>query len=144
MEVDSWIQANTLIVGWKFYNIVWSLLVATGLVFIPLLLIIARTFLRARERGAMSNINSEGVLSEFEMKMVTLFLVFFFVAMPASVGLQAGNTIRLFNDNNDLLRAVDAPANGGACNTGSTADANVSAPTTNGSDICNELSLIHI
>jgi len=121
MEVDSWIQANTLIVGWKFYNILWDLLVTTGLVFLPVVLLIGNTFMSARSRGAMSNVNAGGVLAEFEMTLFKLFLVMLFVGMPAAVGLKAGETIKMFDDPNDLLRSSTV-TDGGACNTNSTND----------------------
>ncbi len=138
MQVESWIQANTMIVGWKMYDLLWSLLIATGIVFIPIILILAQTFVKARSRGAMSNISSEGILAEFEMKLFVLFLVFFFGAMPASVDLQAANSISLWNDQNDYLAQPSQPANSTACNTGSTGDANVNAPVTGGQSICTD------
>ncbi len=138
MEVESWIQANTLIVGWKMYDLLWSLLIATGIVFVPIILILTETFLKARSRGAMSNISSEGVLAEFEMKLFVLFLVFFFAAMPASVDLQAANSIKLWNDDNDFLSQPNQPTNSTACNTGSTGDATVNAPVTGGQGICTD------
>ena len=47
MAVDSTLELYTTLFGWLFYNSIWDVLVATGIVFLPFLGILLDTIIRS-------------------------------------------------------------------------------------------------
>ncbi len=37
MSVDSYLELFTTLFGWSFYNVIWDVLVGTGIVYLPFL-----------------------------------------------------------------------------------------------------------
>lgn len=94
MYVDSTLQVYTTLVAWKYYSLIWSLLVGTGLIFVPIVMALIGEALDARRYGSLLNNDSERVLSGIETRLLKLFIVLFFVAMPINfVQLTPGNVL---------------------------------------------------
>jgi hypothetical protein len=82
MSVDSTLELYTTLFGWLFYNSIWEVLVATGIVFIPFLGIVINTVIdtykneEAEEAGNTS-------LRILEVEFFVAFSVIALAAVPA-------------------------------------------------------------
>ncbi len=138
MEVGSWVQATTLIVGWKYYDLLWQLMVATGIVFVPIVGLLITSFIEARSRASLGYIGADNVLAQFEGKLLVLFLVFFFCAMPSSVSVQGGTDVRLFSSQNNLLVEPGTPEVQDACSISANSTVTTNQPVSNATNMCQD------
>lgn len=88
MDVNSNINLFTTILGWQFYGVLWSVIVQTGLVFLPIFAMIISTLSEARSSGSLFSVNVDSALSSLEVKVFTLLLVLLVGAAPT-----AGTTV---------------------------------------------------
>ena len=82
MAVDSTLELFTTLLGWLFYNSIWDVLVATGLVFLPFLGILLDTVIRAyAQEDADEAANTS--LRILEVEVFVAFFVIVIAAVPA-------------------------------------------------------------
>lgn len=84
MYADGALGLYTTIAGWKYYGIIWDLLLGTGIVFLPILFIVMGQVLSARQRSSMMGASSDALLSGLEGTFLKLFLVIALCATPIS------------------------------------------------------------
>ncbi len=82
MAVDSTLELYTTLFGWFFYNSIWDVLVATGMVFLPLLGILLDTIIRSYA-GEESEEASNTTLRILEVEYFFAFFVIMIAALPA-------------------------------------------------------------
>ena len=57
MSVDSYLELFTTLFGWQWYGIVWDVLADTGIVLIPFVVLVIRTWRDAARGGAYGNVH---------------------------------------------------------------------------------------
>lgn len=85
MDLGSEIHLYTTIMGWHYYNVIWTVLVGTGLVFLPLLGLIFDAVMDARKQGSMLDNDVERSMSGLEVELMKLAIVIFLAAVPTSL-----------------------------------------------------------
>ncbi|MGS2722129.1 conjugal transfer protein TraG N-terminal domain-containing protein [Porticoccus sp. GXU_MW_L64] len=82
MAVDSTLELFTTLYGWLFYNSIWDVMVATGMVFLPFLGIMLDTIIRAyaQEEGDEA---ANTTLRTLEVEFFIAFFVIVIAAVPA-------------------------------------------------------------
>ncbi len=90
MAVDSTLELFTTLFGWLFYNSIWDVLVATGIVFLPFLGILVDTIVRSYAReDAQEAANTSLRIIEVE------FFIAFFIIVIAAVPVTPLNAVDL-------------------------------------------------
>ncbi len=93
MDTNGYIHLYTTLFGWQFYNVIWSILVGTGLVFLPVLGVILDGVLGARSSGSLLSVNADAALSQIEVNVFLLMLVIGLAAVPTGVTTISGSTL---------------------------------------------------
>ncbi len=127
MYVDSTLQVYTTIVAWKYYSLIWSLLVASGIVFIPIVMALIGEAIEARGRGSTFGNNSESVLSAIEVRLLQLFIILFFVAMPVNFVQLSPESVLTYENVNDLRSPPNVTV-GAQCDATNTGYDNMTSP----------------
>jgi len=141
INVDSSLQVFTTIVSWEYYGVIWSLLVGSGIVFIPIVMQLVQFLLNARAQSSMLGSSSDGLLSALEVQLISLFLVMLFVALPASPFELNQNTVNVVGKPNSVYTDEQIPANA-SC--GQTQTAYDDLESSDGSELCAKQSNIPI
>ena len=81
MTVDSYLELYTTMFGWMFYGVVWDILVATGIVYLPFLGILIDQWRQAAADNDYS-IASGLSLRRIEMEMLFALIVVVFAGQP--------------------------------------------------------------
>ena len=81
MSVDSFLELYTTMFGWMFYGVVWDMLVATGIVYLPFLGILVGQWRQAIEDNDYT-IASGSSLRRIEMDMLFALIVVVFAGQP--------------------------------------------------------------
>ena len=81
MTVDSYLELYTTMFGWMFYGVVWDILVATGIVYLPFLGILIDQWRQAAADKDYS-IASGLSLRRIEMEMLFALIVVVFAGQP--------------------------------------------------------------
>ncbi len=123
MFVDSTLQVYTTIVAWIYYDLIWTLLVATGLVFVPIVMAIIGTAISVRGEGSTTDNSGDRILSAIEIRLLTLFIVLFFVAIPVNFVQLNSGSVQTYENVNDLRAPPDVVFGASCGNTGSAYDA---------------------
>lgn len=110
MAVDSYIEMFTTLYGWLMYNVVWDILAASGIVFLPFLGIILDNFFEAYAKDS-NGVSSDVALRSAEIEVITAFVIAMLAASP-SVNLDAENVQfapkpTLAGEERDTLNALD-------------------------------------
>ena len=79
MAVDSTLELFTTLFGWLFYNSLWDVLTATGMVFLPFLGLLLDTIIRAYAREEAE----EAANSSLRLLEVEVFVAFFVIVIAA-------------------------------------------------------------
>ena len=82
MAVDSTLELYTTLFGWLFYNSIWDVLVATGIVFLPFLGILLDTIIRSYA-GEDAEEAGNTTLRIVEVEFFVAFFVILIAAVPA-------------------------------------------------------------
>lgn len=122
INVDSSLQMYTMIVSWKYYGAIWDLLVGTGIVFIPVAMAIVSQLLEARANGSMLGNSSDRLLSGVEVKIVSIFIIMLFMAMPSTPLQLNSDSITLASNPDKLTNRVNATETSSCGATGSSFD----------------------
>lgn len=83
MAVDSTLELYTTLFGWLFYNSIWDVLVASGMVFLPFLGMLLDTIIRAYAREDAEEA-SNTTLRSLEVELFVAFFVILIAAVPAT------------------------------------------------------------
>ena len=83
MAVDSTLELYTTLFGWLFYNSLWDVLVATGIVFLPFLGILLDTIIRSYA-GEDAEEAGNTTLRIVEVEFFVAFFVILIAAVPAT------------------------------------------------------------
>ena len=83
MAVDSTLELYTTLFGWFFYNSIWDLLVATGIVFLPFVGLLLDTVTRAYA-GEDAEEAGNTTLRILEVEFFVAFFVILIAAVPAT------------------------------------------------------------
>ena len=83
MAVDSTLELYTTLFGWLFYNSIWDVLVATGIVFLPFLGIFLDTIIRSYA-GEDAEEAGNTTLRIVEVEFFVAFFVILIAAVPAT------------------------------------------------------------
>lgn len=81
MTVNSFIEIYTTLIGWSFYNSAWSILLTTGVVFIPLAIMLIESFTRAHT-SMEANAGSAASVRIMEIKLALTFTAIVLAAQP--------------------------------------------------------------
>ena len=84
MSVDSYLELFTTLFGWSFYGIVWDVLVATGIVYLPFLGIHIDHWRDAAERAELG-IAAPNALRRLEIDLFLALFVVVLAGQPASL-----------------------------------------------------------
>jgi len=84
MSVDSYLELFTTLFGWTFYNILWDVLVGTGIVFLPFLGILIDNWREPAEGGAFGTVTGLS-LRRMELELFIALLVVVLAGQPAAL-----------------------------------------------------------
>ena len=84
MSVDSYLELFTTLFGWTFYGILWDVLVATGIVYLPFLGILVDHW-REPAQGAQMEFASGLSLRRMEIELFIALLVVVLAGQPAAL-----------------------------------------------------------
>lgn len=82
MAVDSKLELFTMLFGWLFYNSIWEVLVATGIVFLPFIGIVIDTVIETYTREDAEQAGNTS-LRVMEIEFFVAFLVVMMTGVPA-------------------------------------------------------------
>lgn len=80
MPVGSVLELYTSVLAWNLYGAIWALLVNTGLVLLPFIVVAIDTLLDTRDSPI--EITSDGLMRIMETRIYTMLFVVFFAAQP--------------------------------------------------------------
>ena len=103
LQVDGTLQLYTTLFGWQLYATVWELLLASGLVWLPILGVVIDQISEVRSRGSLMSNNAESAFAGLELQLVFMLIVVLIGAIPR-VSLNPGN-IR-FADRPDIFNGT--------------------------------------
>jgi hypothetical protein len=84
MTVDSYLELFTTLFGWTFYNILWDVLVGTGIVFLPFLGILIDNWREPAEGGEFGTVTGLS-LRRMELDLFIALLVVVLAGQPAAL-----------------------------------------------------------
>ena len=84
MSVDSYLELFTTLFGWSFYGVLWDVLVASGIVYLPFLGIIIDHWRESAEH-AESSIAAANSLRRLEIDLFLAFTVVVLAGQPAAL-----------------------------------------------------------
>ncbi len=82
MSVDSYLELFTTLFGWAFYNVLWDVLVGTGIVYLPFLGVLIDNWREPAEGGEFGTVTGLS-LRRMEIELFIALLVVV-MARPAS------------------------------------------------------------
>ncbi len=84
MSVDSYLELFTTLFGWTFYGILWDVLLATGIVFLPFLGILIDNWREPAEGGEFGTVTGLS-LRRMELELFIALLVVVLAGQPATL-----------------------------------------------------------
>ena len=84
MSVDSYLELFTTLFGWTFYGILWDVLLATGIVFLPFLGILLDNWREPAEGGEFGTVTGLS-LRRMELELFIALLVVVLAGQPAAL-----------------------------------------------------------
>lgn len=127
MEVGSYAELYTLVIGWQLYNIVWDVLASTGIVYLPFLGILIEHWRDAFITGQDGNGAGQGVRA-MEIDIYLALTVVMLAAVPTSLT-PLNKTAVFFTP--PASTATPTPTTANASSSGSTFDAALGGFTSN-------------
>lgn len=82
MKVGDQLSLYTELYGWIYYGVIWEILVASGLVFMPFAVIVIGHLRDQRERNSSWGAESDSILSGLEAKLFVALIVVLIAAVP--------------------------------------------------------------
>lgn len=115
MEVGSWLELYTTLYGWSWYNILWDVLVTTGIVYIPFLAIIFENILKPYTSQETKEASITSVRRmEADLIVTITILVLAALPMPAYFNVNSGNLF--YNPPTTPVTTPSAPTQNAATN----------------------------
>ena len=102
MSVDSYLELFTTLFGWTFYGVLWDVLVATGIVYLPFLGILIDNWREPAEGGQFGTVTGLS-LRRMEIDLFIALLVVVLAGQPAAL-----NKVHDLLDDNPGLAAAGA------------------------------------
>ena len=84
MSVDSYLELFTTLFGWAFYGVLWDVLVATGIVYLPFLGILIDNWREPAEGGQFGTVTGLS-LRRMEIELFIALLVVVLAGQPAAL-----------------------------------------------------------
>ncbi len=84
MSVDSYLELFTTLFGWSFYSVLWDILVATGIVYLPFLGILIDHWREAAERAG-SHIAAPNSLRSLEIDLFLALTIVILAGQPSAL-----------------------------------------------------------
>jgi len=84
MSVDSYLELFTTLFGWTFYGVLWDVLVATGIVYLPFLGILIDNWRESAEGGQFGTVTGLS-LRRMEIELFIALLVVVLAGQPAAL-----------------------------------------------------------
>ena len=84
MSVDSYLELFTSLFGWSFYNVLWDVLVGTGIVYLPFLGILIDNWREPAQGGEFGTVTGLS-LRRMELEMFIALLVVVLAGQPAAL-----------------------------------------------------------
>lgn len=84
MSVDSYLELFTTLFGWTFYGVLWDVLVATGIVYLPFLGILIDNWREPAEGGEFGTVTGLS-LRRMEIELFLALLVVILAGQPAAL-----------------------------------------------------------
>ena len=84
MSVDSYLELFTTLFGWAFYNVLWDVLVATGIVYLPFLGILLDNWREPAAGGQFASATGWS-LRRMEIELFVALLVVVLAGQPAAL-----------------------------------------------------------
>jgi hypothetical protein len=84
VSVDSYLELFTTLFGWAFYGVLWDVLVATGIVFLPFLGILIDSWREPAEGGQFGSVTGLS-LRRMEIELFLALLVVVLAGQPAAL-----------------------------------------------------------
>jgi len=84
MSVDSYLELFTTLFGWSFYNVLWDVLVGTGIVYLPFMGILIDNWREPAQGGEFGTVTGLS-LRRMELEMFIALLVVVLAGQPAAL-----------------------------------------------------------
>ena len=84
MSVDSYLELFTTLFGWTFYNVLWDVLVGTGIVYLPFLGILIDNWREPAQGGEFGTVTGLS-LRRMELDLFIALLVVVLAGQPAAL-----------------------------------------------------------
>ena len=84
MSVDSYLELFTTLFGWTFYNVLWDVLVGTGIVYLPFLGILIDNWRESAQGGEFGTVTGLS-LRRMELDLFIALLVVVLAGQPAAL-----------------------------------------------------------
>ena len=85
MSVDSYLELFTTMYGWAFAGIFRDILVDTGIVFLPFIIIIASVWLEAHQMARFQGTDAAWMVRKMEVEFMTAIFVFALCFSPLGI-----------------------------------------------------------
>ena len=82
---DSPLSLFTTLFGWQFYNVIWDVLVGTGIAFLPFLGLLINTVIDTRTEGDLTDSQSKVALARLETQLLVMLIVIGFAGTPTDL-----------------------------------------------------------
>ena len=92
LSVDSYLELFTTLYGWMFYRVLWDVLVTTGIVYLPFLVILAGNWFHSNRNNGYLHGSSES-LHRIELDVFSAFFVVVLAAQPSALTTVRSSTL---------------------------------------------------
>ena len=92
VSVDSYLELFTTLYGWMFSRVLWDVLVTTGIVYLPFLVILAGNWFHSNRTGGYLHGSVES-LHRIELEIFTAFFVVVLAAQPSALTTVRGSAL---------------------------------------------------
>lgn len=82
LQVDGSLHLYTTLLGWQLFGVIWDLLKATGLVWLPILGVLIDHISEVRSRGSLMRSDAESAFAGLEVQFFLMILVVLIGAVP--------------------------------------------------------------
>ncbi len=84
MGVDSYLELFTTLYGWHFSSIIWNVLAATGIIYLPFLVTLIEVWREAHELGE-ENGGVTWMIRKMEVELIAAIFVFAMCLVPSNI-----------------------------------------------------------
>lgn len=128
MQVDGTLSLWTTLLGWHYYNVIWGLLVASGIAFLPIAGMLIDHLLNVRSRSSTLNGSGDALLAPIELDLFMMVLVLLLAVRPSIASGINPSSLRYTTDPTPYSPAVTTGTIGSTGTTYDTALATTAIP----------------